>query len=83
MKEDKTVVLRFRVTPTEADRVRTFADADFRNLSQFVRSAVLQKCNAMEQQQCALAAGRALQQMGDFTNVVEELQQLQGATNGD
>lgn len=49
--------IRVRVTEEEYDRIKLFADKDRRNLSQFVRTAALEKCDIMEQRYTLLSAG--------------------------
>ena len=49
--------IRVRVSEEEYDRVKLFAEKDRRNLSQFVRCAALEKCDAMEQRYALSSAG--------------------------
>lgn len=45
--------IRVRVTPEEYDLIKAFAEKDRRNLSQFVKVAALEKCEAMQIRQAA------------------------------
>ena len=67
VEDKKEAVLRFRVTRSEQERIKRFSAVDRRKLSEFVRAAVLEKCDLLEARQNNLGIGR---QTGDLMSAM-------------
>lgn len=76
VKVKKEAVLRFRVTRSEQERIKEFSAVDRRKLSEFVRAAVLEKCDVLEARQNSLGISR---QTGDLMSAIHVMMEAEAS----